>query len=615
MRQHVRRSLITEAFLFIALATVASACAKDTFIAEMPAIGVSILNENYHYQATQPEALTIDLGQVPLYSTRQAAFLINTRSHARLTVKSIEQLESVGSEWRTPALFTKSITGDEWSATGPLPAYLLPGQESKVMITYAPVVEGSHKLVLQIASDDPDHLLTQVTVIAEAIFVGQPDIEVAYPGYIGPQPAECDTTGHCVAPSATPINFGNIVLGTQGTARLVIRNTAECAPNPSNPDPCQSCALTIDANPTGRNIGLGFAPGTNDAGHFSFNGSTRLPAVIQQKNLSPACNASGELSLLINFTAPTTEGTYTTTIVIESDDPDERTIEIPVVATALNAPVAMAKLRDCTTSNTTQCTRADSIDPLTRVYLDGSGSYDPAAPARRIVDYQWVVSEYPSGSNPNDFQIRGNGTQYFDFWTPLAGRYVVSLKVRNDQGITSGETEQSKVTFMVIPKSRVHIQLVWDDTTNDQDLHLTNVSQSDAVCTTPADCFYRDKQPRWFTTHPAGQGPNPRLDIDDVNGQGPENINIDQPNPGTYRVYAHYFRGTTPTRLTLRIWLNGLPVAEYRRVVNAAKDVWAIADITWRDDGTGYATAIASDRPGEIGVVERIAACTNLSGF
>ena len=98
------------------------------------------------------------------------------------------------------------------------------------------------------------------------------------------------------------------------------------------------------------------------------------------------------------------------------------------------------------------------------------------------------------------------------------------------------------------------------------------------------------------------------LDIDDTNGLGPENINIDTPEPGVYRIYVHYYgdwnlTGTSPTRETIRIYLNGIQVAEYRRTLTVEKAVWAVADITWQADGTSFVTPYPSDAPGEIGSV------------
>src|SRR5262249_52469498 len=112
----------------------------------------------------------------------------------------------------------------------------------------------------------------------------------------------------------------------------------------------------------------------------------------------------------------------------------------------------------------------------------------------------------------------------------------------------------------------------------------------------------------------AGAGANPHLDIDDTNGLGPENINIDNPNPATYRIYVHYYgdiAGSEATRSTVRVYLNGVQRAEYRRTLSHEKDLWAVADITWMADDTGTVTPYPSDTAGEVGSVASMSDCSS----
>jgi Uncharacterized protein conserved in bacteria (DUF2135) len=286
---------------------------------------------------------------------------------------------------------------------------------------------------------------------------------------------------------------------------------------------------------------------------------------------------------------------------------------------ARNAPIAIAKFRAIDPLNpTAPYTNPTDIEPLERVYFDGRDSYDPIEPTNpaRIAAYQWEVVEYPSGANPADFQHQGQTSSLYSFWLPLAGHYEVKLTVWNTDGLQSGDTESAHLAFDCIPGDAIHVQLVWDNATNDQDLHLTYANQDDRVCNQPWDCHWLNRRPVWFSGYAAGSGPNPTLDIDDTNGLGPENINIDAPQPGTYRIYVHYFGdfntgATSPTRETIRIYLNGMQVAEYRRTLTVEKAVWAVADITWQADGTGFVTPYPSDAAGQIGSVAVMQSCNS----
>ena len=102
------------------------------------------------------------------------------------------------------------------------------------------------------------------------------------------------------------VDFGNIGLTAEGTARIVLRNTATCLPIPGG-DACASCNLQIRSADTSL-PGLRFKEGTNDDGFFSFVGSTPDAFDIPQSDVE--CNQSGEVRVIVNFSAPDTEGLF-----------------------------------------------------------------------------------------------------------------------------------------------------------------------------------------------------------------------------------------------------------------------------------------------------------------
>ena len=90
------------------------------------------------------------------------------------------------------------------------------------------------------------------------------------------------------------------------------------------------------------------------------------------------------------------------------------------------------------------------------------------------------------------------------------------------------------------------------------DLHLVNRSQA----TTPPkmwngtyDCDWEDCQTQFGETlnwWAAGTADNGRLDIDNISDTNPENINIQTPHDGTYRIQVHYYSDHTDSLPTLR---------------------------------------------------------------
>lgn len=124
---------------------------------------------------------------------------------------------------------------------------------------------------------------------------------------------------------------------------------------------------------------------------------------------------------------------------------------------------------------------------------------------------------------------------------------------------------------------------------------------SSVTCTTDAQCQSIDTNSYcgFDTTKPGycaamSTSANPRLDIDDVTGWGPENISIDDPLPGRYRIVARLWAdGTnlvsdkTPnTALTtmVQIYLNGEPApvgAHLTHDFTAPITYWKVADVIW----------------------------------
>ncbi len=128
-----------------------------------------------------------------------------------------------------------------------------------------------------------------------------------------------------------------------------------------------------------------------------------------------------------------------------------------------------------------------------------------------------------------------------------------------------------------------HIELEWDSNDCDVDLHLLQPGGSFFDC---SDCYFSNPSPDW-----GAQGDtidDPFLDYDDVDGFGPENINLQEPAPGTYRVLIHYYSdsgewgGSTDTNATVRVFSYGQLIGEFGPVnLDQTDRNWDVCDFTW----------------------------------
>ncbi len=126
------------------------------------------------------------------------------------------------------------------------------------------------------------------------------------------------------------------------------------------------------------------------------------------------------------------------------------------------------------------------------------------------------------------------------------------------------------------------IKLFWDADNSDVDSHLIMPGGTYFDC--DSDCHFGNPAPDWGV-----QGDwldDPFLDVDDVDGYGPEHINISTPMAGTYKYVVHYYDDTyedsaaTDTNATVEVYefgqLLGTYGPVYLDVTNRSWDVFTI---------------------------------------
>jgi hypothetical protein len=124
----------------------------------------------------------------------------------------------------------------------------------------------------------------------------------------------------------------------------------------------------------------------------------------------------------------------------------------------------------------------------------------------------------------------------------------------------------------------LHVRMEWNTDLTDVDLHV--LAPNGQMWTCDGDCYFSNPQPNWGD--PNQFVDDPFLDVDDVDGFGPENVNIEAPAPGTYRVLAHYWdtHGGNEPDVTIEVLNFGQVVGHYGPVhLSGVDDVWQVVDI------------------------------------
>ncbi|MCA9565270.1 MAG: hypothetical protein KC561_17350, partial [Myxococcales bacterium] len=189
----------------------------------------------------------------------------------------------------------------------------------------------------------------------------------------------------------------------------------------------------------------------------------------------------------------------------------------------------------------------------------------------------WQITA-PNGFDYGRLQYP-NAQRTLRFFADVSGLYTVTATVENSFGSDSCTTQLQTTTSDLI-----RIELLWNVDHDEQafgpdctdvDLHLLRMPEGPFSYGTEDDCFYGNCATCTISYNSSSRelecrdaieaavencaedgvcpAPNedmnwsgdveeqPRLDLDDVDGRGPENINVRAPEPGTYRLAAHLY--------------------------------------------------------------------------
>lgn len=186
-----------------------------------------------------------------------------------------------------------------------------------------------------------------------------------------------------------------------------------------------------------------------------------------------------------------------------------------------------------------------------------------------------------------EIEVEEDGS--FEQEVPLdPGSNTIQLRVFDADG-NAGTSSILRVTVS-LPRIDLRVILSWDTSHTDVDLHMFQRNASEGNVPASYDdwrnldrhVWWPNKLPDDFGTTPDS---NPILDIDDMDGYGPETILLREAAPGHYHIWVHFFSGPSnpPTNATVRIVVNGgtddAKVYERSQTLDEEWEVWYVGTI------------------------------------
>jgi hypothetical protein len=416
---------------------------------------------------------------------------------------------------------------------------LRPQQRVDLVVQFYSVDTLSRSAELRVQSNDPQNDKLTVPISNEDI---SPRIVIT--DCVRPAPGQS-----CTPPfDDLVVDFGTVRAGQCKTGEITIDNIG-------------AAPLRVEAP--------SFQAGSS--GEISFDGAAPGALVVNPIDE----NGIGDRKTISVKYCPSQSTGARATLLFRSNDPAKPEVFVELRGGALtnNPPV-------CVCNPSTM-----EVAPLDTITLSGAGCTDPDG---QPLQFAWEARARPSGSTAPIRNANSRDASFFvDLATPNTEPYVFRVTATD----TWGASAFCEITVIAVPRDALHVQLVWDTDGNDVDLHLLNPAGSASPTSSNGwfslvnDCHYRNCGGtgglEWGQA--GNTQDNPRLDIDDISGFGPENINIARPQSGTYTVGVHYYCANSvgTTRATVRVYCNGQEAFESMKPLPTTGFFWDVASIQW----------------------------------
>jgi hypothetical protein len=261
-----------------------------------------------------------------------------------------------------------------------------------------------------------------------------------------------------------------------------------------------------------------------------------------------------------------------------NDSPSQQDVELSGFGSDGSCPTAVINVA-----------QGEEVLPQTRLQLDASAS---TASSGRVTGWEWSVTQ-PSGS-VSTF-LPSAYVEKPTFEVNIIGTYTFRLKVFDELGIES--CTQAEYVVNVTSDDAIHVELLWrtpgdineSDTGggmdfsagSDLDLHFLHPEAKGQYFDYTYDCYWENPLPEWGIFSPSD---NPRLDRDDTDGAGPENLNVKVGEQNVrYQIGVHYWNdwGYGPAYTTVRVYIYGILRDEWKDVSLVNADMWDTHYLDW----------------------------------
>jgi len=321
-------------------------------------------------------------------------------------------------------------------------------------------------------------------------------------------------------------------------------------------------------------------PGQLDTGAVTLDDTVnfRLVSTGSVENGTFQLGENGELQVEY---MPQSQGEHTGTLVVNSNDPDEDPYSIQLNGIGDPAVIGKAPTAVCTVTfdgNTGQSVQGLHACPggnCPSAFFNGTGSTDPSG---QTLSYAWSLVSASGSSNSLSSASAANPTLVLD----VGGTYEATLVVTNQDNQSS---QPCTATVDAIPNENFRVELSWATPGDDMDLHLPQAQPAGSPRGS-GDCYFANTNPDWGV--PGLADDDPQLDLDDISGIGPENINIIQPAlapyDGWYEVFVHDYPGSVvqgANSVTVNIFLNGVLAQTYSFTISGEDSDYYVAKIQW----------------------------------